>query len=174
MADPFAGRVGELLRAGGRTVGVAESCSGGLLSAALTAPAGSSAWFLGGVVAYSNDLKVSLLGVPEDLLDRVGAVSSEVARAMATAARRLTAADIGIGMTGIAGPVLDQSAKPAGLLFVALLAEGPNGPVDQVWERRRCRGRAGNRADAAELGLRMITAFLAGELPAGSSARRLD
>ena len=88
----------------GRTVAVAESCTGGLMSARLTDRGGSSAYFLGGVVAYSNEAKIELAGVDAELIERYGAVSTEVAEALADGAAERFGADIGIGITGIAGP----------------------------------------------------------------------
>src|SRR5467141_2092748 len=100
----LAQQVGEQLRRQGRSVAVAESCTGGLLGAALTDVPGSSTYFLGGVIAYANRIKAELLGVPEDLFRTVGAVSPEVAAAMAIGVRRLLQADLGMSITGVAGP----------------------------------------------------------------------
>jgi nicotinamide-nucleotide amidase len=167
----LARRACELLRSSGQTVGVAESCTGGLLCARLTEVAGASAWFAGGVVAYSNEMKASLLDVDERLLASAGAVSTEVARAMARGARRVTGSDIGIGMTGIAGPAAEGSEKSPGLLYVALLAgvcrPGERAAVERVWVRHRDRGRGANRSDAVAIALAGIAAYLAGELPGG-------
>jgi nicotinamide-nucleotide amidase len=100
----------------GRVVGVAESCTGGLLAARLSERAGSSQYFAGGVVAYSNEAKVSLAGVDPELIASVGAVSVEVAEALADGARVRFGADIGIGVTGIAGPGGGSEEKPVGLV----------------------------------------------------------
>ncbi len=109
------------------TVTVAESCTGGLLSERLTQTPGSSNFFLGGVVCYSNDLKTRLAGVPAELIERNGAVSKPVAQALAEGIRRRTDASIGIGITGIAGPGGGTPEKPVGLVFVALAdAKGTN------------------------------------------------
>ncbi len=108
-----------LLIARGRTLAVAESLTGGMLAAALTAIPGSSAAFRGGVVCYATDLKAALLGVPPELLDRHGAVHPAVAAAMAEAAcRRLTAA-IGAATTGVAGPD-PADGQPVGTVFIAV------------------------------------------------------
>lgn len=109
----------------GWTVGTAESCTGGLLSARLTARAGSSGWVVGGVTAYANSAKEELLGVPAQLLARVGAVSPEVALALAEGSRERFGADIGIGVTGIAGPGGGTADKPVGTVHLA--AVGPVG-----------------------------------------------
>ncbi|MEW6500846.1 MAG: CinA family nicotinamide mononucleotide deamidase-related protein [Thermodesulfobacteriota bacterium] len=118
--DTLEGVVGRLLSWQGRTLAVAESCSGGLLSHKVTRVSGSSAYFLGGVVAYSNDLKERLLGVPAEVLAEHGAVSGESARAMAEGMRRLTGADIAISTTGIAGPTGGSEEKPVGTVYMAL------------------------------------------------------
>jgi nicotinamide-nucleotide amidase len=123
--NPLVRRIGEKLAARQLTVAVAESCTGGLLAAALTDQPGSSAYFQGGVVAYSNLAKKAVLGVPEELLDTHGAVSAEVARAMAEGVRRLLLADLGLSVTGIAGPEADGSDKPVGLTHIWLAGEGP-------------------------------------------------
>ncbi len=100
----------------GRSVAVAESCTGGLLAARLTDRAGSSAWFAGGVVAYSNRAKTELVGVDAELIARLGAVSEEVAEALAVGALTRFQADFGVGITGIAGPDGGTEEKPVGLV----------------------------------------------------------
>ena len=103
-----------------RTVAVAESCTGGLLSERLTRVPGSSGFFLGGVVCYSNELKTRLVGVPVELIASEGAVSKPVAQALAEGIRRRTGSSIGVGITGIAGPGGGTPEKPVGLVFVAV------------------------------------------------------
>ncbi len=115
--------VGELLKLKGYTLATAESCTGGLLAAALTNVAGSSRYFLQGVVAYSNEAKVNLLGVPNKLLQEHGAVSPEVAEAMAIGIRRRARSTIGVGITGIAGPAGGSETKPVGLVYIGLADE---------------------------------------------------
>lgn len=112
--------VGGLLVSRGYTIAAAESCTGGLLMSRLTDVPGSSAYVRGGVVAYSNDLKTSFVGVPEDVLRAHGAVSEPVAAAMAEGARARTAADIGVGITGIAGPEGGTPQKPVGTVAIAV------------------------------------------------------
>lgn len=113
-----------LLRAGWR-LAVAESCTGGLIAEKMTSLAGSSAYFLGGVVAYANDLKISFLDVPEHLLLETGAVSRETAEAMASGIRARTGADIGLSVTGIAGPSGGSPDKPVGTVHIGIAtAEG--------------------------------------------------
>lgn len=112
--------VGKLLRSKGLTVSVAESCTGGRLGDMLTDVPGSSDYFLGGIISYSNDAKVSLLGVNSRTLKAKGAVSEEVAVQMAVGARTKFGADIGIGITGVAGPAGGTPTKPVGLVYVAV------------------------------------------------------
>jgi nicotinamide-nucleotide amidase len=108
------------------TVAVAESCTGGLVAGHLTDVPGSSSYFLGGVVCYSNDLKTSLVGVPAELIASKGAVSSEVALALADGIRKRTGATLGIGITGIAGPGGGAPEKPVGLVHIGIADErGP-------------------------------------------------
>ncbi len=113
-------RVGELLRQKRATVATAESCTAGLVAERITRVSGSSDYFLGAIVAYANSIKERLLGVPTDLLARVGAVSEEVAIAMAEGARTRTGADYALALTGIAGPTGGSEEKPVGTVHIAL------------------------------------------------------
>jgi PncC family amidohydrolase len=113
----------DLLRARGDTIAVAESLTGGLLAAALTAIPGASAAFRGGVVAYATDLKAALLGVPAALLDRHGAVHPDVARAMADGVARRLGTTVGAATTGVAGPD-PQDGQPVGTVYIAVSAGG--------------------------------------------------
>lgn len=110
----------ELLKARGMTCATAESCTGGGIGSAITAVAGSSAVFAGGIISYSNEVKSSVLGVSEVDLRRVGAVSSEVAAQMADGARRLLKTDCAVAVTGIAGPDGGSVEKPVGLVWFGL------------------------------------------------------
>ena len=112
--------VAEALLRRGWTLAVAESCTGGLLGAALTSRAGSSRYFLGGVIAYANAVKAGLLGVPAAALERHGAVSAPVAAAMARGAAAALGATIGVGITGVAGPGGGTRRKPVGLVYIAV------------------------------------------------------
>jgi nicotinamide-nucleotide amidase len=112
--------VGDLLRARSWRVAAAESCTGGAFLARMTDVPGSSKWVLGGVVAYANEVKIQTLGVPDGLIDAHGAVSEPVGRAMAEGIRRSTGAEVGVGITGIAGPSGGSSAKPVGTVVVAV------------------------------------------------------
>jgi nicotinamide-nucleotide amidase len=115
------------LRAAQATVSVAESCTGGLLGGRLTEQPGSSDYVLGGVISYANEVKEQILGVSPELLHRVGAVSEEVARAMAEGVRRLTGSSYGLSVTGIAGPTGGTAEKPVGLVYHA--CAGPTGTL---------------------------------------------
>jgi nicotinamide-nucleotide amidase len=112
--------VGHLLRGTGQTLAVAESCTGGLVAEQITDVPGASDYFLGGVVAYANEAKQALLGVPAALLEEHGAVSEPVARAMAEGVRERFGADFGLATTGISGPGGGSPGKPIGLVHVAL------------------------------------------------------
>jgi nicotinamide-nucleotide amidase len=107
-----------LLSEKGKTIALAESCTGGLLGSLLTSNPGSSKYFLGGVIAYSNEIKSSQLHVPRDLIDSKGAVSVEVAECMAKGARDVFSSDLGVSITGIAGPEGGSTEKPVGTFFV--------------------------------------------------------
>ena len=117
----------ELFRQRRLTLATAESCTGGLVSTRLTSVPGSSDVFVGGVVAYSNDLKTGALGVPDEILSAHGAVSAETASAMAQGARMRLRADVGVSVTGIAGPGGGTAEKPVGLVY--LCAAGPSGQM---------------------------------------------
>jgi nicotinamide-nucleotide amidase len=112
--------VGQLFTTKGLTLALAESCTGGLMAKRLTDIPGSSRYFLSGVVAYANQAKIDLLGVPADLIETHGAVSAEVAEAMAQGIRQKTGADVGLAVTGIAGPDGGTPEKPVGLVYVGL------------------------------------------------------
>jgi nicotinamide-nucleotide amidase len=119
--------VADKLRARQATVAVAESCTGGLLGGRLSSRPGSSDYFVGGVISYANEVKTGLLGVPPGMLAQYGAVSEEVAGAMAEGVRAATAADYGVAVTGVAGPGGGTPEKPVGLVHTA--CAGPNGTV---------------------------------------------
>ena len=147
--------VGRLLAGRGLTVAVAESCTGGLVAGRLTSVPGSSAYFLGGVVAYANRVKQEVLGVSREVLDAKGAVSKETALAMAAGVRRLAKADIGLGITGIAGPSGGSEEKPVGLVYIALAAEGEEEVRRYLFPGER----AGIRQGAVNAGLAMIMEY---------------
>ncbi len=112
------GIVLDAARARGLTIAAAESCTGGLVSARLTSIPGSSEAFVGGIVAYDDRIKLDALGVPQDVLERHGAVSAETAAAMAAGVRRSLEADVGVSVTGVAGPGGGTAEKPVGLVYL--------------------------------------------------------
>jgi nicotinamide-nucleotide amidase len=112
--------VGEMLKERGKTLVTAESCTGGLIAESITRVSGSSDWFLGGFVTYSNEMKISLLGVEPGLIEKHGAVSREVAGAMVRGALDNSLADMAVSVTGIAGPTGGSKEKPVGLVYVGI------------------------------------------------------
>lgn len=147
------------LRERGLTVATAESCTGGLLAGRLTDLPGSSDYVLGGVVAYANSVKIGTLGVPAELIDRYGAVSPQVARAMADGVRAVLGADIGIGITGVAGPGGGTPAKPVGYMcFCVTAADGQISARDL----RLPGGRAEVRDRAVDMGMHLLLGVASG------------
>lgn len=148
--------IGERLTRHPLTLAVAESCTGGLVGHRLTNVPGSSAYFLGGVMAYSYDAKEHLLGVPHDTLYDHGAVSEAVARAMARGVRRILGADIGVAVTGIAGPGGGSPDKPVGLTWIALSARDVEIAEQHIWGGDR----ESNKAQSAEAVLKLLYEYL--------------
>ena len=141
-----------LLKARGWRIAVAESCTGGLLGHEITQVSGSSAYFLGGVIAYADDVKMGLLGVSEASLIRWGAVSAQVALEMAAGARRQIGAEVGVSITGIAGPTGGTAEKPVGLTYIGLAAPHERRTWRHVWSGDRTENkRASVRAALAHL-----------------------
>lgn len=150
--------IGTLLRARGWTLATAESATGGLVGHRVTNVAGSSDYFVGGMVAYSNDAKMALLDVRLETLIAVGAVSDEVAREMARGARRRLNADVAVSITGIAGPGGGTDFKPVGLTYIALSA-----PDAEVCRRYVFEGnRLENKEMSASAALRLVWEYLKG------------
>jgi|HubBroStandDraft_3_1064219.scaffolds.fasta_scaffold00580_3 nicotinamide-nucleotide amidase len=142
------------------TIAVAESCTGGLLLGRLTSPPGASSYVLGGIVAYSDEIKVEQVGVPPATIEAHGAVSEQVAKALAQGARARLGADIGVGLTGIAGPGGGSEQKPVGLVWLSVI--GP----DRVGLTRSVRlpgGRADVRERATLVAMHLIRRLLRGE-----------
>jgi len=160
-------QVAGLLLGAGRTVAVAESCTGGLMSARLTELAGSSDYFLGGAVVYSNQAKVSIAGVDPGLIERFGAVSTEVAEALASGAASRFSADVGIGITGIAGPGGGTEEKPVGTVCFSVSL----GDAARLTRRLRL---PGNRSDIRErsttVAMHLLLQVLSGEELGASEA----
>ena len=145
-------------KAQGKMLAVAESCTGGLLAARLTSISGSSKAFLGGVIAYDNAVKIEQLGVEPELIERVGAVSEEVAREMASGVRRLMHSHVGVGITGVAGPEGGTAEKPVGLVWIAVDVDGRIA----AYGGRFIGDRAEIRFRATQAALNMIRRELAG------------
>jgi PncC family amidohydrolase len=153
--DPLvdlAGRLQGACLAAGRRVALAESCTGGMVAEAITAVPGSSGYFLGGIVSYSDQAKRDLLGVDADVLAAHGAVSAQVARAMALGARERFGADLAGSVTGVAGPDGGSAAKPVGLTYVGIADDAGVDVRRVVWPGDR----AANRLDSARLVLEML------------------
>lgn len=148
----------DALRAKGLTIVTAESCTGGLISAYLTEVAGSSDVVERGFVTYSNAAKTELLGVPADLIEEHGAVSEEVARAMAEGALKHSGADVSVAVTGIAGPGGGSEEKPVGLVHIAAAKRGGSG------HHLRCAfgdaGRSKVRRDTVEEALNLVRSLI--------------
>jgi nicotinamide-nucleotide amidase len=135
---------------------VAESCTGGMIAERITSVPGSSRWFLGGAVVYSNDLKTLFADVPPLMIEAHGAVSKEVAVALAENIRELCGADIGVGVTGIAGPGGGTEEKPVGLVYVAVT----NGHKHEVVQRRFFGDRERVRRWTSQLALDLVRRML--------------
>jgi nicotinamide-nucleotide amidase len=144
--------VGYYLQMRNATLAVAESCTGGLLAERITSVSGSSRYFVGGAVVYSNQLKTAFADVPADLIEKHGAVSGEVAGALAEGIRRRTGATLGLGVTGVAGPTGGTAEKPVGLVFHALASDGGT----EVAERRFPGDRKRIRRFASQQALDMV------------------
>ena len=155
-SDELPGMIGKLLTERKMTIAVAESCTGGLLGKMITDIPGSSAYFLGGVIAYGNEIKMKLLSVPSETLEKYGAVSEETATSMAEGVRKLTGADIGVSITGIAGPDGGTAEKPVGLVYVGISAKGKS----EVKEFKYGLSRDRTRNRTAYSALDMVRRFL--------------
>jgi nicotinamide-nucleotide amidase len=140
--------VGYYLQMRDATLAVAESCTGGLLAERITSVSGSSRYFLGGAVVYSNQLKTGFAGVPADLIAKHGAVSSEVAAALAEGIRKRCQATLGVGITGVAGPAGGTAEKPVGLIFHALASDRGTEVIERNFpgDRKRIRWFASQQA----------------------------
>ena len=157
--------LGRLLRSSGKTLAVAESCTGGLLAGAVTAVPGSSEYFLGGVVAYHNAVKTRLLGVASALIESHGAVSAEVAAEMAQGALKRFCADVSIAVTGVAGPGGGSRAKPVGTVWIAVAVRGEGVRYSHRFRFSGDRGKI--RREAVRSSLAAAAKVLSGEREAG-------
>lgn len=162
----LAAQAGDALRAAGVTCATAESCTGGLVGHLLTEIAGSSAYFMGGAIVYSNAAKAQVIGVEPALLEEHGAVSAPVAAQMAQGARRLYGVDMAVSITGIAGPGGGSADKPTGLTFLhlSLRPTGRRAGIEigerHVWPADR----SGNKRLSAQVALRLLLTHAAPQL----------
>jgi PncC family amidohydrolase len=156
--EAAARRLGKRLTERGWQMAAAESCTGGLLGHVITQVPKSSDHFLGGIVSYSNAVKEELLGVPGDVLERVGAVSAEVAEAMTSGAlERFPAATVAVAVTGIAGPDGGSEEKPIGLTYVAAAVRGGDGVVERhQWSHDRDGNKRASALAAIQLAERVV------------------
>jgi nicotinamide-nucleotide amidase len=152
----------------GRTIAVAESCTGGLFAARLTDRAGSSAYFLGGVVAYSNEAKISIVGVDASLIDQFGAVSTQVAEALAAGAAARLGAELGVGITGVAGPGGGTAEKPVGLVCISV---GDNDGHRLTRSIQMPGGRSDIRDRSVTVSMHLLRRLLQGESDGEADAR---
>jgi nicotinamide-nucleotide amidase len=153
---PLEVRIAEALISRGSTIATAESCTGGLVSYRITSVAGSSVYFLGGVVAYSNALKESCLGVPARVLETYGAVSRECALAMAWGIWSRTGAEVGVSTTGIAGPSGATETKPVGLVYVACVTSVSEAVEEHYFDGQRLENMASSVEAALRLAIQQI------------------
>ena len=149
--------VGEQLKAQGKTIACAESCTGGLLTSRLTDVPGRSGYVRGAVVSYTNEVKEQLVGVRPETIDAYTEISAETAREMAQGIRRLLSTDIGVGITGLAGPG-GMAGKPAGLVYIAV--SGSKGTVVKPCQFQG--GRLSVKQQSADQALQMIQDYLGG------------
>jgi nicotinamide-nucleotide amidase len=150
------GEIGRLLAERAWTLATAESCTGGLVSHRITNFPGSSDYFMGGFVTYSNEAKEKFLGVQSQTLEAHGAVSEETAREMARGARRQMGVDVAVSITGIAGPGGGTADKPVGLVYIGLSAPGVELVQRHVWQGDRL----ANKEQSAEAALQLLWRYL--------------
>ncbi len=153
---PLEHTLGTLLRQRGLRLALAESCTGGLLGHRITNVPGSSTYFMGGVTAYAYEAKVRLLGVRWETLEQYGAVSRETVLEMACGARRALSADLGLSVSGIAGPGGGQPGKPVGLVWIGLSAPG----VEQAWNFHFQGDRLEVKTQSAQQALQLLVDYL--------------
>lgn len=137
--DTLEGCIGRMLAENGKTLSAAESCTGGTISALLTSVPGSSAYYLGSVTSYANEIKMNVLGVPAEIIAKYGAVSSECAAAMAEGVRKLTGSDYSVATSGIAGPGGGSEEKPVGLVWIGVSSEKGTETFKMVFRNDRKR-----------------------------------
>ena len=156
MNPELPAEAGKLLRKRGKSLSVAESCTGGLLGGLITAVPGSSEYFLGGVICYADRVKRDLLGVPPDVLEKRGAVSRQTASLMAEGVCRLFKTDCGIAVTGIAGPGGGTAEKPVGLVYTGICRDGRVEVIKNMFSGGRERIRTQTCVKALEMLIDML------------------
>lgn len=149
--DTLEGCIGRMLAESGKTLSVAESCTGGLISSLITSVPGSSGYYLGSVTSYANEVKTNVLGVPEEIITEYGAVSSECVAQMAEGVRRLTGSDYSVATSGIAGPGGGTDSKPTGLVWIGV--SSPEGTETFSFRFRHDRKRNIERFAASALNI---------------------
>lgn len=154
--QPLEVLVGELLRLKGLRLAIAESCTGGLIGHRLTNVPGSSTYYMGSITAYSYEAKVRLLGVRWETLEKNGAVSRETVLEMARGVRHALAADIGLSVSGIAGPGGEAPDKPVGLVWIGINTADLSEAWSYIWKGNRIQ----NKDQSAEQALRLLVDFL--------------
>lgn len=160
MAEALEFSIGKALRAKGWALALAESCTGGLVGHRITNVPGASEYLLGAIVSYSNEAKERLLGVHPETLNQHGAVSRETALEMARGARRVLDADVGLSVTGIAGPDGGMPDKPVGLTWMAVCTLKGEWTEEHIWKGDR----ESNKAESAEAALALLLKVLEGKL----------
>jgi len=151
-SDSLESVVGQLLKDNDKTLAVAESCTGGQLGMLITSAAGASSYFLGGLIAYANEIKIDKLGVASEIIEQHGAVSEQCAEAMAVGCRNLFGADYALSITGTAGPEGGTETKPIGTTFVGLASVHGN----RTYEYHFASTREFNRTRAAHAALELL------------------
>ena len=152
-------RLSDLLILKSLTISTAESCSGGLIGHLITSVPGSSAYYMGGVISYSNQAKCDLLGVAPDTLEKYGAVSEQTAKEMAAGVKERFKSDIGLSVTGIAGPDGGSIEKPVGTVFMGFVFEGEPRSIRYLFKGNR----SGIKQQTAETALENIKRYLNGD-----------
>lgn len=165
--EDLARRLQHLCLDAGLTVSAAESCTGGLVAHRITSIPGSSGYFEGAVVSYADRVKVETLGVPREVLSTHGAVSAQVAIAMATGVRERLATDLGVGVTGVAGPDGGSAEKPVGLVYVGVSDRLGSDVRRFHWDGDRAANNEASAAEALRLLAERASALAGSETPAG-------
>lgn len=156
MDDPVEVKLGRALNERGWTLAVAESCTGGLVGHKITEVPGSSNYFMGGIIAYAYEAKEKFLGVEHNTLETHGAVSKETAMQMAEGIRKAFDVEVGIGVTGIAGPASDLSEKPVGLTWIAVSTSQGTSAQSYHWKGDRSSNKLESAQAALEFTLQII------------------